>query len=266
MMGRLGIWRPVDRYQHGPLHIPIVPRRLVFHTAVSSASSLHDFFNVPGRPTPHFYVNKIGVIEQYIDTSYRATACLDGNHDCIAVESWDGTEIVPWTNAQVEACAWISAYCMTEHHIPVERLRSSKPGTTGVGWHRLGIDGNFADPPGTLLGGRVKGGEHWSESFGKLCPGDPKILGVVNRIIPRAKELLMNGDDMQLSDRLYPAQHGNHTTVGDALRRADHLDERFAAVNDRFAHVNDRFSVVNDRLAEISRQIADLAALVRKQT
>jgi hypothetical protein len=257
-MAKLGIWRPVTRYQSGSLRIPITPRRLVFHTAVSSATSMHDFFEVDGRATPHFYVNEQGVIEQYIDTGFRATACLDGNDDCIAVESWDGGGIRDWTADQVEACAKIAVFCKTEHNIPLDRLPSSKPGSQGVGWHRLGIDGNFDQPPGQLLGGRVDGGEHWSESFGKLCPGDPKIHGVVDKIIPRARQLLADRNEMQLSDDLYPADDHNDTTIGDALRRADHLDEFRAAVADRF-NISDK--VAGEQSAALKALTEDVAAL-----
>lgn len=191
-------WRPVTRYQSGSLRIPMRPGRLILHTAVSTAGSMHAYFNVSGRATPHFYVNAKGGGEQYIDTGFQSTANLEGNHDCITVESWDngapGGQVPDWTDAQVEWCARLAAWCHEHHGIPLERLPSSRPGTRGVGWHRLGIDGNF---PSGLLAGRVSGGERWSESTGKICPGDRKIRGVVERIIPRAKQ---SGDDMQAED------------------------------------------------------------------
>lgn len=158
------------------------------------------FFNVEGRATPHFYVNRDGEVEQYIDTDFRSSANLEGNHDCITVESWDGYGAVPWpagqvpgwTPAQVESLARLAVWCHEEHDVPIVPLPSSHPGTRGIGWHRQGIDGNF---PNGLLAGRPSGGERWSESAGKVCPGDNKIRGVVDEIIPRALELL-NGDDM----------------------------------------------------------------------
>jgi hypothetical protein len=260
-MGKLGIWRPVDRYQSGPLRIPITPRRLVFHTAVSSAVSMHDFFNVDGRATPHFYVNEAGVIEQFIDTSFRATADLDGNNDCIAVESWDGGGIRDWTDKQIEACAKIALFCNTEHGIPLDRCPSSKPGSQGVGWHRLGIDGNFPEPPGQLLGGRVAGGEHWSVSFGKECPGNAKIHGVVDKIIPRARQLLTDGDDMQLDDDLYPADDTKDTTIGAALRQADGIDAKFANLN---AELDAKFEAVNGNINGMQKQNATRLDAIEK--
>lgn len=195
------IWKPVTRYDVGGAnHVPMTsPRRLVYHTAVSGSDSLFGLFNTPGNPVAHFYIREDGTVEQYVDTNVRASAVLDGNPDCITVESWDNAGIRDWTAAQVESCAQLAAWCNEKHGIPLTRLPSSKPGTTGVGWHRLGIDGNFPQPPGRLLGGRVPGGEEWSTSVGKECPGDPKIHGVVDKILPRAIEIA-NGDDMSAQD------------------------------------------------------------------
>lgn len=196
--------RPVVRYQSGLLHVPMTPRRFVFHTAVSGAGTMFSFFNVAGRATPHFYVNDRGDIEQYIDTDYRGSACLNGNPDCIAIESSDNFgHRTQWTLEQEEACARLIAWVNKVHGIPLRQLESSRPGTTGIGWHRLGIDGNFPQPPGHLLGGRVAGGEAWSLSAGKECPFDGKITGVVRNIIPRARELSANpdGDELTPDDR-----------------------------------------------------------------
>ena len=61
--------------------------------------------------------------------------------------------------------------------------------TAAMGWHRLGIDGNFPQAPGQLLGGRVVGGEHWSTSVGKECPTDRRIRQFVEETLPAAVAL-----------------------------------------------------------------------------
>lgn len=193
-------WRPVDRYQSGPLHVAMTPRRLVLHTAVTNQTpSLHGFFNVSGRATPHFYVGKNGEVEQYIDTDFRGSANLDGNWNCIGVETWDGFGDSwsgggpgpRWTDKQVESLALLAAWCNREHGIPLKALRSSQRLGRGVGWHRLGIDGNF--PKTWPLYGRKLGGEHWSLSAGKVCPTDTRIRQTPNEILPRARHILSGG-------------------------------------------------------------------------
>ena len=188
-------WRPIARYQPGGSshRSNFTARRLIFHTAVSNATpSMYGWFAVAGRATPHFYVGRGGEVEQYIDTDHGSTANLNGNHDCITVETWDGgtgpwSPGPAWTDAQVEALARLAAWCYQTHGIPLVRLPSSLPGTRGIGWHRLGIDGNFPDDP--LLRGRVPAGELWSSSAGKLCPTDTRIRQTVGEVIPRAVQL-----------------------------------------------------------------------------
>lgn len=186
--------KPVSRYRPGGSSAVAMTshRRVVEHTAVSNSSSLYGLFATPGNATSHFYVAADGTVEQYIDTRIRSTANLEGNPDCITVETWDGygntwhggSPGPRWTKAQEEALADLARWCHKVHGIPMRRLKSSRPGTRGVGWHRQGIDGNF---PSGLLRGRVAGGEHWSSSFGKVCPTDTRIKQV-RGIIRRARK------------------------------------------------------------------------------
>jgi hypothetical protein len=191
-----GEFRPVRRYAPGgALHRESRgQRRVVLHTAVSNEPSLFPSMSVPGRATSHFYVDRKGRVEQYIDTDIRSTANLEGNHDCITVESWDGAGVlwnpdppspdpVPrWNDNQLAGLIDLVAWLCTTHQIPAVRLPSSRGGTKGIGWHRMGINGNF--PDSGIFAGRVRDGELWSESRGKGCPGDARIRQVGRSIIP----------------------------------------------------------------------------------
>jgi hypothetical protein len=261
------VQRPVDRYQSGALHVAMTARRVVAHTAVSADTpSMHSFFNVSGRATPHFYFGRDGECEQYINTGFRASAVLDGNHDCITFESWDGFPgewsggmAPPWTDAQVDAIAHLCAWCNTEHGIPLVQLPSSRPGTEGIGWHRQGIDGNF--PSSGLLSGRVDGGEHWSESFGKTCPTDRRIEQIPQVIIPRAIEIV-NGEDMPTVEDLLKAKiNPNDETVADALRAALRTEDAFATYRKRQA---ERDARLRERVGNVRAAIDALPAGVTK--
>ena len=190
--------RLIDRYRPGGSAGGAMPtcHRLVLHTAVSAAPSLFDFFNRPGNPVAHFYVVADGSVEQYVNTDRRSSAVLNGNHDAISVETqdkggpfpeWSGSNVPAWTKEQVRALAEIAVWCHRHHDVPLHRLYSSRPGRKGVGWHRLGINGNF--PRRGLLRGRVPGGELWSETFGKSCPGDRRIRQVVAEVLPMARRI-----------------------------------------------------------------------------
>lgn len=186
-------FKRIDRYAPGGSSGGAMPnpRRLVLHTAVSSADSLFSLFNTAGNPVAHFYIDEHGLVEQYVDTNRRASAVLDGNADCITVETWDGAGVRPWTPAQVTALAQLCVWVHNEHGIPLTQLPSSRAGTVGVGVHRQGIDGNFADTqPSSMFGGRVIGGEKWSQSFGKMCPLDVRIRQTIEQVLPRARQIL----------------------------------------------------------------------------
>jgi len=235
-------FRPIPRYAPGGANnvVSSGQHRLIFHTAVTFSQSLFDLFNTPGRAVAHFFVAEDGSVEQYIDTKFQSSADLDGDHDIISVESWDDHRIRDWTADQVEASAKLAAWSHKVHGIPLVRLPSSRQGLKGVGWHRLGIPPakghSFPEPAGKLLGGRVDGGETWTRSPSKLCPGDPKIKGVVNDIIPRAIEIA-NGDDMSQADVKAINAH-----TDDAVKRV------IEAMNERAARER---KLLNSRLARL---------------
>ena len=168
------IRRPVTRHR-----TPMSRHRgLCLHVAVSEGASLFGYFNQPGNPTSHFYVRRDGTVEQYVDTQFRAPAQLEGNPTMISAETQGGVHNVDteqWTPQQVTSLARIAAWCNDVHGIRLGLMPDSRPQSTGVGPHRLGIDP-----------WRVSGGEHWSESYGKVCPGAGKIAQIP-RIIALAR-------------------------------------------------------------------------------
>jgi len=190
-------WRPVTRYIPGGSSNQPMTRYDggIDHTYVGSPSHDRAFagFNTPGTPTPHFMFFLDGSVVQYIDTAFRSSACLDGNHRLVTWETQDGFPDL-WSNGQapkdnpkvVQAKAKFIVWLNKTHGIPLTRMPSSLPTARGFGWHRLGIDGNFEQKAGELLGGRVAGGEHWSTSFGKTCPTSRRIHQFVEETLPAA--------------------------------------------------------------------------------
>lgn len=145
----------------------------------------------------HFSTKADGTILQSRDTAYRSAACLDGNYRIIAIENedtgpafprWTGSDVPPLTAAQVEANARILAWAHKEHGIPLQLCPDSRPASRGLAFHRQGIDGDFGP---YRFGGRVSGGEVWTSSFGKVCPGDNRIAQLP-AILARARVLAGN--------------------------------------------------------------------------
>ena len=154
----------------------------------------------------HFSVKADGTIMQSRDTRYQSAANLDGNPRVIAIENEDhgprfgGTPRlpawVPLTPEQVDANARILAWAHQEHGIPLKLCPNSRANSRGLGYHRQGIDGNFA---GYRFPGRVSGGERWTEHFGKVCPTDARIAQLPD-ILAAAQRLVNGDDDMAYTD------------------------------------------------------------------
>lgn len=141
-------------------------RGVVLHVAVSEAR-----FPSYGKGLgAHFYVRKDGSVAQQIDTDIMGGHAKEGNSTLIGVETQGGmvnAQGEPWTPAQEAALKRLLKWLYQTHGIPMQPMRDSRPTSRGVGYHRLGIDPY-----------RVPGGEVWSSSYGKICPGDAKIAQV----------------------------------------------------------------------------------------
>lgn len=167
-------WRPIQRNYTGRR---TTKTRVILHTTASaSATSMHGWFSNPNAgASSHFHIDNAGNIEQYIDTDYISWANRDGNSDSVTIET-QGAGHEPWTNAQIVAIVQIIQWARTVHKgIPLRQMTSSHPSQKGIGWHRLGVNGNF--PRSGILRGRQQrgGGELWSAARGKVCPGDKRI-------------------------------------------------------------------------------------------
>jgi hypothetical protein len=182
------IWKPITASKGR--RALTVHNRVNLHVAVSEGSSLHSYFNKTGIPDSHFYVRRDGTVEQYVDTSMRAFADLEGNDATISIET-QGMGKGQWTPQQVESLAQLYAWAVRTHGVARKIASDSKPGKSsqGLSWHRLGIDGNF--PSSGILAGRLQrgGGMHYSQSRGKECPG-PDRIQQVPQIFARAEEIL----------------------------------------------------------------------------
>lgn len=153
---------------------------------------LHTIVGYAPAHAAHFSTAGDGTIYQSRDTRYRSAANLNGNHRVISIENadhgpefprWGGSNVPAFSEAQIEAIAKICAWAHKTHGIPLVACPDSRPGSRGIAYHRQGIDGNFGP---FKYGGRKPGGEVWSSSFGKVCPGDRRI-SQIPEIIKRAR-------------------------------------------------------------------------------
>lgn len=148
----------------------IAPRAVILHTAVSNADSLYGYFSTGTNLESHFYVNKHGTVEQYMDTRRRADANRDANNFAVSIETWDGRDPAntSWNPAQIDSLVQLVTWICDRHNIPKVQIPHAYG--SGIGWHVM-----FGAPgPWTPVA--------------KSCPGKPRIDQTVGVIIPRVSK------------------------------------------------------------------------------
>lgn len=231
---------PMDRYQ-----------AICNHVAVSEGMSLYGYF-VNVEVCSHFYVRKTGKVEQYVDTRFRAPANYQGNDSLISIETQGGVhsaETEPWTPEQVQALAELHAWISKTHGIPLVLMKDSKASSRGVGYHKLGVDP-----------WRVAGGELWSKSAGKICPGAKKISQIPT-IIAKAKALVGN---TTTEDELSAADVTNlKTYITDELERFFvFLEKPGGNLDQQLAHTE---TAVKGMVDEAKTEISALVETAKKE-
>jgi len=239
---------------------------------------LHTIVGSAPAHAAHFSTHADGRIDQSRDTRFQSGANLDGNPRVIAIENedrggpfpdWniDDPHAVPkFTDEQVEACAKILAWAHKVHGIPLQLCPNSKPGSRGLAYHRQGIPGAFNEDARFKFPGLVAGGEIWTETPGKACPGDRRI-DQRSEILARAKQL---EDDMPsindlLSAKLNPDEDESETVRSALNKGADALAE-VRGLSKGFGDFRENLKRRDQALAEaIDAIAADLTDVATKQ-
>jgi len=242
-----------DCAQHRPLGPQTEPRlfkknKLIFHTMVGTLAGTENYFKLDGYSgvESHFGVGGFGEKWQWQDSDYQADAQLQGNDDCISVETadkgapfaaWSGSDVPAWTAAQVEANAQILAEAHRRHGIPLVLITDTEDATRGVGYHRQGVDPYR------------KHGELYSEAFGKVCPGDRRVAQVP-QVITRAIQIVNGEDDMT------PEEHNQ------LARLSFGIDNGGATPFSQQGEITDRLRTVDGRLVSVEGVVRRLEAAV----
>jgi hypothetical protein len=243
------------------------PNVVCAHTIVGYAPAL----------AAHFSVRADGYIWQHRDTNRQSAANYQGNAHVISIEtedhgsvfgSWSGSNVPAWTGAQIEAIAKIAAWACQVHSIPLVQLADSKRSSAGIGFHRQGIDGNFSN-------GRIPGGELWSASFGKVCPGDRRI-SQMSQVISRAREISGLGGGNFLAGLSETEQRNLYNRIFGMLRQrwfVTNEDGTISQVNEGTAdaqpasvldsldgnYIVNRILDVDARLEDLEEKVAQLS-------
>ena len=147
---------------------------IIYHVDAGGAETLFGWWNNPqsGAAGSHFFVKYDGTVEQYVDTDYLAWTSAAGSRRSIGIET-AGKATGSWTAAQLQAIIKLTVWLLKTHPtIPARLMSSSKLSERGIGWHALGVPKNKTQKDS---GVSQTGGELWSGSVGKVCPGATRI-------------------------------------------------------------------------------------------
>lgn len=156
---------------------PIKYDAVILHTDAGNAKDLYGWWMHPSNKgaSSHFHVAKDGTVYQYVDTKWMSWTSGAASSRSIGIET-QGFGSEEWTPAQFNALVKLVSWCCSTHNIPVRQMASSRTTERGIGWHRLGCNGNFPALPSILAGREQRGGgEVWSSARGKSCPGTKRI-------------------------------------------------------------------------------------------
>jgi hypothetical protein len=149
-------------------------------------------FGVGGKWGPDIAKGNDGKVFQWVDTTHKADANLDGWRRVISIETADNApglvkNIQDWTPKQLDSITNLVTWLCRIYDIPPVLIPDTKPGRRGIGYHRQGCrHSQGLGVPGFL----VAGGEKWSKSTGKECPGPRRIAQLKAIVIPRVKKNL----------------------------------------------------------------------------
>lgn len=267
-MARFGVWKPLSaNWAAQPRMAPV--DIISIHTMVYDLVSCDAMFrgNGYGGVFSHFGIGGAGECWQWQDTAYRAAANLNGNHHIISIEcadrgapfpNWnvnDGSAVPAFTDAQCETLAQLIASLCKAHDIPCVLIQDSKPGRRGIGYHRQGVPLKKGDTVSQT------GGELWSASAGKVCPGNRRIAQIPG-IVARAQQIL---NPTPLEDDMTPEQSKQLAEVHQALTLVLPLAGRPGADADNlYGHVLDADAAARQALAEVRALSAKVDALLAK--
>jgi hypothetical protein len=232
---------------HGKSTTPLAPRIINVHTMVWDLQSCENYFAQAGNPYSHFGTGPNGEVFQWQDLTYRAASDLNGNNFCISIEnadkgagypSWSGSDVPRFTPAQAEAIAQLVAWLCIRFGIPAVAVPDSLPSRHGPGYHRHGIN-PWRLPDGIL----------YSNSYGKVCPGDRRINQFLNEIMPRVQTLVGTEDDMTPEE---------HQTLYDIAQLAQslHGGNYLSTPGGDLSWLDQKLDPILDRLAAIETALA----------
>ncbi len=207
-----------------------------------------------GQAGANFVIFRDGRTIQLADSACKSAADAGATHT-ISVEcvGRDG----PLTDAQVQALIRLARDAHRLDGVPLRLAATSSD--AGIGWHRLGVDGNF---PKGRMGGRLQRtpiGVKTSKARGKACPTDSVINQIYDVIVPALRGgTVTQEDDMPEPRDLWGYKNTAINGDLDAYQMLTDINESV-----RVIHANMRVHRGGKTLS-LAQEVADAKTLALK--
>lgn len=155
----------------------------ILHVDAGGVRDLYGWWNNPDSKSngSHFQVAYDGTVFQYADTDLLVYTSGSGSQRSVGIET-QGKAAGPWTPEQLKAIDELLDWLCRIYDLPRRLMTSSKASERGIGYHLLGVPGN---PAQKATGVSQTGGQLWSSSVGKVCPGPDRVKqmpGIITRL------------------------------------------------------------------------------------
>lgn len=196
-------WRPLPEATSQPA---IIPRTVIFHTAVGRLATTERFFREGTGVESHLMVggpwdgpDLDGAIWQWMTLDRQADANLDANRFAISIETSDNAplrpaDIAPWSPKQLATLVRLGNWLADTFNIP--RRQCPAWDAAGFGWHAM-----WGAP------------SHWTPSAGKECPGPARIAQLKTIVFPA----IFAGRELEADDMFEPEDRRKLTFVFDSI-------------------------------------------------
>ena len=199
------VWRPPPGMYVGPVRQKT--DLIIWHVDAGNANSLYGWWNQSGsgQNGSHFFVKTDGTVEQYAPIDRIVWTSGNGSIRSVGIET-QGYAAGEWTPAQRAALIKLTRWLCSTLGVPMVMAPNSKLTSRGIAWHRQGVPATQAQKAAKVS---QTGGELWSSSVGKVCPGPdrekqiPHMVGEIanqSTIDPGKPGTDTNGFLMALSD------------------------------------------------------------------
>lgn len=235
------VWRPPPGMYVGPVRQKT--DLVIWHVDAGNANSLYGWWNQAGsgQNGSHFFVKTDGTVEQYAPIDRITWTSGNGSIRSVGIET-QGYAAGEWTPAQRAALIKLTRWLCKTLGVPMVMAPNSKLTSRGIAWHRQGVPATQAQKAAKVS---QTGGELWSSSVGKVCPGPDREKQIPHMVGEIANQSIIDlnkpsEDDMPDINEIFNTPVFNDPSNGKLVTLAQSLTNIHIMANRNYDETPER--------------------------